>query len=142
MKIRIIDEYNVSSIKELDVKKAKDDLNKAFLKRFNTKDSVTVILVNEERIQEINNFYRKMDRVTDVISFEEHDEEGYLGEIFICIPKAISQSKEYGHSLQREFTFLMCHGLLHLHGYDHLNEEQEKEMFAIQDEIMDNIIKR
>ena len=141
MKIRIIDEYDISSIKDLDVKKAKDELNKAFLKKFNTKDSATVILVDEDRIKQINNFYRKIDRVTDVISFEEH-EDGYLGEIFICIPKAIDQANEYKHSLQREFTFLMCHGLLHLHGYDHLTKEQEDVMFSIQDEIMDNIIKR
>ena len=142
MKIRIIDEYDVSNIKDLDVKLAKDSLNKAFVKRFKTKDAVTIILVGEDKIHEINKFYRNIDRVTDVISFEEHDEEGYIGEIFICIPKAISQAQEYNHSLQREFTFLMCHGLLHLHGYDHLNEEQEKEMFTIQDEIMDSIIKR
>lgn len=141
MRIRIIDEFDVTSINDLDVNLAKKELNKAFTKRFKTKDNVTVILVDEARIKEINNFYRKIDKVTDVISFEEHEDD-YLGEIFICIPKAISQAKEYNHSLQREFTFLMCHGLLHLHGYDHLNSEDEKEMFKIQDEIMDNIIKR
>lgn len=142
MKIRIIDEYDVTNIEDLDVNLAKKELNKAFLKRFKTKDSVTVILVDEARIQEINKFYRKIDKVTDVISFEEHDEEGYLGEIFICIPKAINQAKEYNHSLQREFTFLMCHGLLHLHGYDHIEKADEEVMFKIQDEIMDSIIKR
>ena len=141
MRIRIIDEFDVTSINDLDVNLAKKELNKAFTKRFKTKDNVTVILVDEARIKEINNFYRKIDKVTDVISFEEHEDD-YLGEIFICIPKAISQAKEYNHSLQREFTFLMCHGLLHLHGYDHLNSEDEKEMFKIQDEIMDSIIKR
>lgn len=142
MKIRIIEEYDISNIKDLDVKSAKKSLIKAFKKRFHTKDNATVILVDENRIQEINRDYRKIDKVTDVISFEEHDEAGYMGEIFICIPKAIAQANEYNHSLQREFTFLMCHGLLHLHGYDHLNEADEKEMFMIQDEIMDNIIKR
>ena len=141
MRIRIIDEFDVTSINDLDVNLAKKELNKAFTKRFKTKDNVTVILVDEARIKEINSFYRKIDKVTDVISFEEHEDD-YLGEIFICIPKAISQAKEYNHSLQREFTFLMCHGLLHLHGYDHLNSEDEKEMFKIQDEIMDSIIKR
>ena len=142
MKIRIIDEYDVTNLKDLDVKLAKKALCKAFTKRFKTRASATVILVDETKIQEINRDYRKLDKVTDVISFEEHEEAGYIGEIFICIPKAIEQAKEYNHSLQREFTFLMCHGLLHLHGYDHLNEEDEKEMFSIQDEIMDNIIKR
>ena len=142
MRIRIIDEYDVSNIKDLDVKQAKKALCKAFTKRFKTKASATVILVNEERIKEINNTYRKIDKVTDVISFEEHDEAGYIGEIFICIPRAIEQSIEYQHSLQREFTFLMCHGLLHLHGYDHIEKVDEEVMFKLQDEIMDNIIKR
>ena len=142
MKIRIIGEYDISNLNDLDIKLAKKALCKAFKKRFKTRASATVILVDEARIQEINRDYRKLDKVTDVISFEEHEEKGYIGEIFICIPKAISQAKEYNHSLQREFTFLMCHGLLHLHGYDHLNEEDEKIMFTLQDEIMDNIIKR
>ena len=86
MRIRIIDEFDVTSINDLDVNLAKKELNKAFTKRFKTKDNVTVILVDEARIKEINNFYRKIDKVTDVISFEEHEDD-YLGEIFICIPK-------------------------------------------------------
>ena len=142
MRITIINEFDVSNIKDLDVNQAKTSLNKVFLKKFKTKGKVAVILVDEAKIQEINNYYRHIDKVTDVISFEEHDEEGYLGEIFICIPKAIMQAKEYNHSLQREFTFLMCHGLLHLHGYDHIKKEDELVMFALQDEIMDSIIKR
>ena len=142
MKIRIIEEYDVSSLTDLDINYAKKALCKAFSKRFKTRAKATVVLVDEDRIQSINRDYRKIDKVTDVISFEEHEEKGYIGEIFICIPKAIAQANEYNHSLQREFTFLMCHGLLHLHGYDHLNEDDEKVMFSLQDEIMDKIIKR
>ena len=59
-----------------------------------------------------------------------------LGEIYISLEKAIEQAKEYNHSLKRELTFLFLHGLLHLLGYDHMKEEDEKIMFNLQDEIL------
>ena len=103
--------------------------------RFKTLKDVSLILVDLDEIHNINLQYRHLDRPTDVISFEE-DEEDYLGEIFICIDKVYSQALEYSHSNEREFAFLLCHGLLHLHGYDHMNEKDEKEMFDLQDEIL------
>ena len=60
----------------------------------------------------------------------------FLGEIFICIPKMEEQAKEYGHSEIRELAFLTVHGLLHLLGYDHMNEEDEKIMFGLQEVIL------
>ena len=111
---------------------------------------VNVIFTDDDSIREINKEYRNIDRPTDVISFAFEDEvEGEnkiirndnlprtLGEIFICFEKCQMQSEEYGHSLDREMAFLFTHGLLHLLGYDHMNEEDEKIMFKIQDEIMD-----
>ena len=59
-----------------------------------------------------------------------------LGDIYISIDKAKEQANEYGHSLNRELSFLFVHGLLHLLGYDHMNEEDEKIMFKLQDEIL------
>lgn len=107
-------------------------------------------LVSIEEIHRINREYRKIDRPTDVISFAfEDDFDGEtkvnpdptlprdLGEIFICSDVCIRQAEEYGHSVDREMSFLACHGLLHLLGYDHMKEEDEKVMFGIQDEIMD-----
>lgn len=109
---------------------------------------ITIVTLDE--IHRINKEYRNIDRPTDVISFAFEDEvEGEnkiirndnlprtLGEIFICYEKCQMQSEEYGHSLDREMAFLFTHGLLHLLGYDHMNEEDEKIMFKIQDEIMD-----
>ncbi|MBO7151816.1 MAG: rRNA maturation RNase YbeY, partial [Clostridia bacterium] len=61
------------------------------------------------------------------------------GSIMICRARAIEQAKEYGHSIERELGFLTCHGLLHLLGYDHIKEEDEKVMFPLQTEIMDSI---
>ncbi len=102
-----------------------------------------IIIVDKEKIQEINKIYRNIDRVTDVISFALEDDTSFiktkfrvLGDIYICLDKAIEQAKEYGHSLKREISFLTIHGLLHLLGYDHMSEEEEKEMFGLQEMIL------
>ena len=134
MNINIFNNYN-KEIK-FDYEKIINVLKEKIEERFNTTKDVSLILVDLDEIHNINLQYRHLDRPTDVISFEE-DEEDYLGEIFICIDKVYEQAKEYGHSNEREFAFLLCHGLLHLHGYDHMNEKDEKIMFALQDEILD-----
>ncbi len=102
-----------------------------------------IILVDNERIHEINREYRNVDRPTDVISFALEDNSEIklkgnriLGDIYISIDKAREQAKEYGHSLLRELSFLAVHGFLHLLGYDHMKEEDEKVMFGLQEEIL------
>ena len=104
-----------------------------------------IILVDENKIHEINKEYRGIDRATDVISFALEDSkdvefEGYrlLGDIYICDKKVLEQAKEYSHSVKRELSFLAIHGLLHLLGYDHMNEKDEKVMFALQEEILES----
>ena len=121
-----------------------DDVIKRTLKHEKIDNCVfSVIFVDEKEIQKINKEYRNIDRVTDVISFafEDNQDISYndiriLGDIYICIPKMISQAKEYGHSEKRELSFLTVHGLLHLLGYDHQNKEEEKEMFGLQELIL------
>jgi len=100
--------------------------------------------MDDEEIHEMNREYRGVDRVTDVISFafEDNNDLVYndirmLGDIFICIPQMKRQATEYGHSEKRELAFLAVHGILHLLGYDHMNEEDEKVMFALQELILD-----
>lgn len=102
-----------------------------------------VIIVDNEFIHKMNREYRGIDRPTDVISFaleDEHDIDyedfRLLGDIYISIDKAKEQAKEYGHSLKREICFLSVHGLLHLLGYDHMEKEDEKVMFARQEMIL------
>ncbi|MGG4253854.1 rRNA maturation RNase YbeY [Bacillus licheniformis] len=109
---------------------------------------VSVTIVNNEEIQKINKEYRGKDYPTDVISFAlEEGGEGeveiigadmppVLGDIIISVDKAREQAEEYGHSLMRELGFLTVHGFLHLLGYDHMTEEEEKEMFTKQKEIL------
>jgi probable rRNA maturation factor len=110
----------------------------------------SIILVNPEEIRLINAEYRNLDTITDVISFasqDDHmmisnDETIELGDIFINIQAIRDQSKEYQHSLKREFCFLVTHGILHLLGYDHTNLEDEKKMFKLQEEILYEIASR
>lgn len=107
----------------------------------------SVSVINNERIHEINKEYRHIDRPTDVITFALEDEESpyvkgmprLLGDIFISYEKAVEQAKDYGHSIKRELCFLFTHGLLHLLGYDHMVEEDEKVMVALQDTILNNM---
>ena len=116
------------------------------LKTLGIEDDVEVscVLVDDERIHEFNREYRHIDRSTDVISFAMEDNDQFyvegmprtLGDIFISVDHAKKQAEEYGHSLRREMCFLFTHGILHLLGYDHMTDEQEKEMFGLQDEIL------
>ena len=119
----------------------------------NDESELSVILVDDKTIQDINRDYRSIDAVTDVITFALQDElteietqfkeiEMSLGDIFICVDAVERQAKEYGHSLKREICFLFTHGLLHLLGYNHMNEEDEKSMFALQDEILEGFVPR
>ncbi|MFJ7637248.1 rRNA maturation RNase YbeY [Peribacillus sp. NPDC097264] len=109
---------------------------------------LSVTFVDNKRIQEINKEYRNKDSATDVISFalEEMGEEEVeiigaemprmLGDIIISIERTKEQAEEYGHSFDRELGFLALHGFLHLLGYDHMTEEDEKVMFSRQKEIL------
>ena len=102
-----------------------------------------IIIVDNTYIHKLNKEYRGIDRPTDVISFALEDNKDFvtidhrvLGDIYISIDKAKEQAKEYGHSLKREICFLAVHGFLHLLGYDHMKEEDEKVMFSLQEEIL------
>lgn len=110
------------------------------------KSEVNIIFVGLEEIHEINKTYRNVDRPTDVISFALEDtedvtvyEERVLGDIYICLDKVHEQAKEYGHTEIREMAFLIVHGLLHLLGYDHMIKEDEKIMFGLQEEILNEM---
>src|SRR5690625_4427652 len=130
------------------------DLLQVAKEKLNLDDTieVSVTFVDNDKIREINKEYRDKDAVTDVISFAVEDDEDDvfallelegeeitrdLGDIFISYDKAVEQAEEYGHSLKREIGFLLVHGFLHLNGYDHMSLSEEKIMFALQEEILD-----
>jgi probable rRNA maturation factor len=110
--------------------------------------ALSVTLVDDETIHQINKDYRKIDRPTDVISFAYDDDKSDagapvddLGEIVISLDTAIRQAAFYAHPVEREIAFLMIHGFLHLNGYDHMkSKEDETIMFALQNEILDSFV--
>ncbi len=108
---------------------------------------VNLTIVNDAEIKRLNNEFRGFDNSTDVLSFPLGEDGVYdlnpetnalmLGDIVISAEHAVSQAEAYGHSLEREIAFLTVHSMLHLLGYDHVNNElQEKEMFKKQEEIL------
>lgn len=101
---------------------------------------VSVSFVGDEEIHELNRDYRGVDRTTDVLSFPMDDEfTNMLGDIVININKVIDQAKEYGHSEKREISYLTVHSSLHLMGFDHEEEEDKKEMRAVEDRVMEKL---
>lgn len=115
---------------------------------------MTLSIVSPEQIRELNKQFRDVDAVTDVLSFPTCDNPTRgaitvvcdqinpetdlcnIGDVIICLERAKEQAKEYGHSLKRELAFLALHGLLHLLGYDHIEEDDEKQMMDLQKEIL------
>ena len=121
----------------------------------NFEAEISVTFTDNENIQLINKEHRGIDAPTDVLSFPmlEFDEEGnilddsfeydgdeiVLGDIVISLERAAEQAENYGHSLLREVAFLTAHSMLHLLGYDHMTEDEEKVMFGKQEEILRNL---
>ena len=121
--------------------------------------SAEISYVLPEEIKRLNNEFRGIDKVTDVLSFPTLDgvrgkvvykkdfpldlsgdgESVFIGSIAVCVERAEEQAIEYGHSLTRELTYLICHGLLHLMGYDHIENDDKIEMRALEDKIMNKI---
>lgn len=109
---------------------------------------VSITIVSDKEIQEINRAYRGINQPTDVISFEIQDDlddlppdvqdqvGNMLGDIIVSIDRAREQATEYNHSVEREVGFLVVHGFLHLLGYTHDTEEEEQQMFTKQKEIL------
>lgn len=102
-----------------------------------------IIFVDSTYIHNLNKEYRGVDRVTDVISFALEDNKDFeyqdfrlLGDIYMCVEKMIEQANIYEHPVLREMCFLATHGLLHLLGYDHMEEEDEKVMFSLQEDLL------
>jgi len=101
-----------------------------------------VIIVDDDKIKYLNTAYRKIDKITDVITFALEDDIGIelpkrvLGDVYICESKVIDQALSYEHSVKRELFFLCLHGILHLLKFDHMNSDDEKIMFDLQDKIL------
>lgn len=132
------------------VKLAEDCTREALLEEGIEDDAeVSLTFTDNAGIRELNKRYREIDRETDVLSFPMGDDEGFevnpetgallLGDIVISPEKAKAQSEEYGHSMKREVAFLIAHSLFHLLGFDHMTPEEEKEMFAKQENVLERL---
>ena len=108
---------------------------------------ISVTFVEAEEIRELNRDYRDNDKVTDVLSFPQFDDlndipdfgEICLGDVVICKERAQEQAEEFGHSFEREIIYLFTHSILHLLGYDHMEEEEKQEMRAREEEVMSHL---
>lgn len=108
---------------------------------------VSFSFVSEDEIRRLNAEYRQKDAVTDVLSFPQYDDFGILdneeeiclGDVVICSGVARRQAEEYGHSYDREIVYLFVHSILHLLGYDHMEEEERREMRSREEDIMAKI---
>ncbi len=117
------------------------------IENFPDNTEVSLSLVSDDEIQELNRIYRNKDCPTDVISFPmieqgeiiEDMEFVLLGDIIISIPKTLEQSTEYGHSFEREICYLTIHGMFHLLGYDHMEEEDKRAMREKEKEVINNL---
>ena len=112
--------------------------------KFKKEAEVSVSVVDGEQIKELNRDFRNIDRVTDVLSFpigDKNPETGeiVLGDIVLCAEKVISQAQDFGHTRKRELAFLTCHSMLHLLGYDHIEEDDRIEMENLQRKILEKI---
>lgn len=94
---------------------------------------ISLVIIGEAKIKELNKKYRKKNRVTDVLAFD-------YGEIFICLPQAKRQAKQIGHSLKKELAILLIHGILHLAGYDDERKRDYNKIVKKQDEIWQKVI--
>ena len=132
----------------------KEDLEKSGLSPEDINAEVSVTIVDDEEIRELNRDYRGNDKVTDVLSFpqfETHDdifsdlsedEEGavtLLGDVVICYDQALRQAEEYGTGVKRELTYLFVHSICHLFGYDHEDEEERRVMRSMEERILEQV---
>ena len=131
MKANIVNKYNQEDYSNIINKVLTTAENKLQIRN----KTINIILIDNNEIKELNKTYRDKDYATDVLTFPD----GYLnnlGDVFISIPKCTEQANELEHSFNRELGFLVAHGFLHSLGYDHHNDEDEKEMTDLQEQIL------
>ena len=153
--------YNFSEVNFLDIEeniKYLELVEKVIKQAFYTEGVdkinlyINVILTNPENIRKANKEYRNIDKETDVLSFpmfekteieymlkNGNEREDVLGDIIISIQRVEEQAKEYGHSFEREFAYMLIHGFYHLMGYDHIEENDKKQMREKEEEVLEKL---
>jgi probable rRNA maturation factor len=137
MQIEILNETDLVLAEDLEalIVKATDKVFE--YEDFDVEGEISVLFVDDARIRALNKEFRNKDEVTDVLSFPQYEalkDDGvsdpfiYLGDVVISLEQATRQAEEFGHTLEREIIYLTVHSVLHLFGYDHMTEEDKKEM--------------
>ncbi|HEY5038355.1 MAG TPA: rRNA maturation RNase YbeY [bacterium] len=112
---------------------------------FEKKSELSIVLTNDAEVRRLNRLYRKKDKTTDVLSFPLLEGKKLrnlskgpipLGDVVISIPQTRRQAAQQGRGFKRELALLLTHGILHLLGYDHVTQSQEKKMFSLQDRLL------
>jgi len=106
-----------------------------------TPAELTIVITNDDQLKELNREFLNIDATTDVLSFPVNEldldsGQNYLGDVLISYPQALQQAKKAGHSVEDELCLLTVHGVLHLLGYDHIEQDRKEEMWAVQAEIL------
>lgn len=137
MLVEILNETTIELVEEIEslIVKATDKVLE--YEGFDVDGEVSVLFVDDIKIKSLNATYRNKDEVTDVLSFPQYTslkDDGinepfiYLGDVVISLEQALRQAEDFGHSMEREIVYLTVHSVLHLMGYDHLDDVQKKEM--------------
>jgi len=132
----------------------KDKLNQKYLNKiaektlevakFKKSVEISLVITGEKRIRSLNKKYRKINKITDVLSFGNEEFVSlpnkiiYLGEIFICYSQAVKQARQKKHSVKKEMAILLIHGILHLLGYDHKGDYENSEMKILEEKVLKN----
>ena len=134
IKINYINQYN----KNLKYKSIITSIIKLGYKHLNLTEKyiISVVLIDNQKIQELNRDFRNIDKPTDVLSFENDGDPYEIGDVFISIDKVQEQAEDLKHSFKYELAFIALHGFLHCLGYDHITDEDNIEMNKIQDIII------
>ncbi len=122
------------------------EVAQAVLRDEDVAGQATLVITDDQGIQELNRNYLGRDVPTDVLAFSAQEQAGafvvapemggYLGDVIVSYPRAVSQAKEYGHPEDRELYLLIVHGILHLLGYDHADEQEKAVMWAKQEAVL------
>ncbi len=141
IKVKINDQQSGIDINQDILQNCKDIVRKATKMEGYDGGEISIAFVDNNKIRELNNKFRKVDEVTDVLAFPMGEE--ILGDIIISKERALTQSEDYGHSLKREICYLVTHGILHLLGYKHKTVGEKNEMRKREERILKELeIKR
>ncbi|WGS64763.1 rRNA maturation RNase YbeY [Marinitoga aeolica] len=131
MKINI---FNEQKIKNIDINKLKNIAKNVLLKEVGEGNyELNILITDNKNIKYYNEEYRKKEGPTDVLSFEYGLDKDVIGDIIISVEKIEEQAPEFGNTFEEEFFYILIHGILHICGYDHIDENEKREMFDLQD---------